>query len=400
MIVPSINLGSESYANDLKAYGVLPHQVLIASSPDDARLQEVLKRQNKDAYWVQPLAFDPEDPLHQIHALLDAGADKVVLPFVAFSAGVESFRHIPQERLAVDLNHADFDKTAQLLDVVSAFIFNVNTSPESLETIKKIAPTIQKALLPRGGVKKVIAAFSADIPETQAITDLGRAGVDTLLPTSSLSTDRQGGKLNLGEAVLATITSDRPDGLFATVVVDEQGISLGLVYSSKESVVETLRTRKGVYFSRSRGLWHKGATSGATQDLIKVHVDCDSDALQFTVHQNGAGFCHNNIRGCFGAATGLAHLDQTLQSRKISAPEGSYTQRLFNDSNLVKSKIMEEADELCQATTPDDVAWEAADLIYFALVKCVANGVTLRDVEQQLENRSRKISRRPGNAKP
>jgi len=61
---------------------------------------------------------------------------------------------------------------------------------------------------------------------------------------------------------------------------------------------------------------------------------------------------------------------------------------------------MEEAEELCQAKTPEDVAWEAADLIYFALVKCVANGVTLRDVEQQLENRSRKITRRPGNAKP
>jgi len=56
--------------------------------------------------------------------------------------------------------------------------------------------------------------------------------------------------------------------------------------------------------------------------------------------------------------------------------------------------------ELCDASTPEDIAWETADLIYFALVKCVANGVTLRDVEQQLENRSRKISRRPGHAKP
>ena len=93
-------------------------------------------------------------------------------------------------------------------------------------------------------------------------------------------------------------------------------------------------------------------------------------------------------------------MDQTLQNRKISAPAGSYTQRLFKDSNLVKSKIMEEAEELCDASTPEDIAWETADLIYFALVKCVANGVTLRDVEQQLENRSRKISRRPGHAKP
>ena len=67
---------------------------------------------------------------------------------------------------------------------------------------------------------------------------------------------------------------------------------------------------------------------------------------------------------------------------------------------MVQSKIMEEAEEFCEAKTPEDIAWETADLFYFALVKCVANGVSLRDVEQQLENRSRKITRRPGHAKP
>lgn len=61
---------------------------------------------------------------------------------------------------------------------------------------------------------------------------------------------------------------------------------------------------------------------------------------------------------------------------------------------------MEEADELCQATDPDDVAWEAADLIYFALTKAVAAGVGLNEIERHLDMRARKISRRPGNAKP
>ncbi|KAF8926794.1 histidinol dehydrogenase-domain-containing protein [Dissophora ornata] len=404
MIVPRINLAADSYAEDLKAFGFLPNQVLLASSPDDARLQAALKGQNKDAYWVQPQAFDPQDPLAQIHTLLDAGADKVILPHAAFATDVESFSHIPQERLAVALSPADFDKIDRLLNTVSAFILDVDTSAESLEAIKNVAQVVQKDLLPRGGVKRVIAAFSgqepANTPGLLAISELGRIGVDTLLSSEILSTDHQEGKLNLGEAFMATVVSDRPDGLFPTVVVDEQGISLGLVYSSLESVVESFRTGQGVYFSRSRGLWHKGASSGSTQELIKVHVDCDSDALQFTVHQHGTGFCHNNIRGCFGPSSGLAHLNQTLQSRKISAPAGSYTQRLFKDNNLVQSKIMEEAEELCEAKTPEDIAWETADLIYFALVKCIANGVTLRDVEQQLENRSRKITRRPGNAKP
>ncbi|KAF9175079.1 trifunctional histidinol dehydrogenase [Mortierella sp. AD010] len=404
MIVPRIDLAADNYAESVKSFNLLPNQVLVAPTADNERLQAILKNQNKDAYWVQPLAFDPQDPLAQIHALLDSGADKVILPHAAFASDVESFSHIPQERLAVALTPADFDKVDRLLNTVSAFILDVDTSAESLESIKAVAQVAQKGLLPRGGIKRVVASFSgegpAHTPGVLAISELGRIGVDALLSSDILSTDHQEGKLNIGEAFMATVVSDRPDGLFPTVVVDEQGISLGLVYSSLESVVESFRTRQGVYFSRSRGLWHKGASSGSTQDLIKVHVDCDSDAIQFTVHQHGTGFCHNNIRGCFGPSSGIAHLNQTLEGRKISAPAGSYTQRLFKDSNLVKSKIMEEAEELCEAKTPEDIAWETADLIYFALVKCVANGVTLRDVEQQLENRSRKITRRPGHAKP
>ncbi|KAK3833094.1 MAG: histidinol dehydrogenase-domain-containing protein [Linnemannia elongata] len=405
MIIPRINIAADSYKDDLTAFSALPNQVLVVPAPDNDRLTDILKNQHKDAYWIQPLAFDSQDPLAQIHTLLDAGADKVVLPYAAFAnTDLESsFSHIPQERLAVTLTPAEFAHLDRLLATVSVFILELaDTSAESLEAIKAAAQLAQKGLLPRGGVKRVVASFtsSTTAPGLLAISELGRLGVDTQLSTNLLSTGHEDGKLNLGEAFMATVVSDRPDGLFPTIVVDEQGISLGLVYSSLESVVESFRTRKGVYFSRTRGLWHKGASSGSTQDLVKVHVDCDSDALQFTVHQHGTGFCHNNIRGCFGPSSGLAHLDQTLKSRKISAPAGSYTQRLFKDSNLVQSKIMEEAEELCEAKTPQDIAWETADLFYFALVKCVANGVSLRDVEQQLENRSRKITRRPGHAKP
>ncbi|KAG0202222.1 trifunctional histidinol dehydrogenase [Mortierella sp. NVP41] len=405
MIIPRIDIAADSYKDTLKAFSPLPNQVLVVPTPDNDHLKEILKTQHKDAYWVQPLAFDPQDPLAQIPPLLPAGPHQVILPYAAFAnTDLESsFSHIPQERLAVTLTPAEFCNLDRLLATVSVFILELaDTSAESLEAIKAAAQSAQKGLLPRGGVKRVVASFASSTatPGLVAIAELGRLGVDTQLSTDVLSTGHEDGKLNLGEAFMATVVSDRADGLFPTIVVDEQGISLGLVYSSLESVVESFRTRKGVYFSRTRGLWHKGASSGSTQDLIKVHVDCDSDAIQFTVHQHGTGFCHNNIRGCFGASSGLAHLDQTLKSRKVSAPAGSYTQRLFKDSNLVQSKIMEEAEELCLAKTPEDIAWETADLFYFALVKCVANGVSLRDVEQQLENRSRKITRRPGHAKP
>lgn len=161
---------------------------------------------------------------------------------------------------------------------------------------------------------------------------------------------------------------------------------------------EALRTQTGVYQSRKRGLWYKGATSGDTQELVRISLDCDNDALKFVVKQKGR-FCHLDQSGCFGQLKGLPKLEQTLISRKQSAPEGSYTARLFSDEKLVRAKIMEEAEELCTAQTPQEIAFEAADLFYFALTRAVAAGVTLADIERSLDAKSWKVKRRTGDAK-
>ena len=202
------------------------------------------------------------------------------------------------------------------------------------------------------------------------------------------------------EILCSIAVSDRPDGLIPTVVVDELGAALGLVYSNKASIQETLRLDEGVYFSRKRGLWHKGATSGATQELIRIDLDCDRDALRFMVHQKGVGFCHLGCRNCWLHDVGLGSLERTLLQRKGNAPANSYTRRLFNDDGLLRAKIIEEAHELCDASSRDEVRWEAADVFYFSLVRAVRDDVSLRDISRHLDLRHKKISRRPGNAKP
>jgi phosphoribosyl-ATP pyrophosphohydrolase/phosphoribosyl-AMP cyclohydrolase/histidinol dehydrogenase len=111
------------------------------------------------------------------------------------------------------------------------------------------------------------------------------------------------------------------------------------------------------------------------------------------------GFCHLGTETCFGASAGLSRLQKTLDSRKADAPAGSYTARLFNDPKLVGAKIMEEADELCRANTKEEIAFEAADLFYFALTKCTAAGVSLEDIERNLDLKSLKVKRRKGDAK-
>lgn len=110
-------------------------------------------------------------------------------------------------------------------------------------------------------------------------------------------------------------------------------------------------------------------------------------------------FCHLNRRNCWRDDRGLGALQRTLEARKRSAPEGSYTSRLFKDPGLLRNKLVEEAQELSEAQEPDHVAAEAADVLYFAMVRCVAAGVTLEDIERHLDARALKLARRPGNAK-
>ncbi|KAK0260187.1 trifunctional histidinol dehydrogenase [Friedmanniomyces endolithicus] len=205
--------------------------------------------------------------------------------------------------------------------------------------------------------------------------------------------------IRVASLLLAKTKSDRADGLFTTLVTDERGIALGLIYSNEESVAESLRSGRGVYWSRKRGLWRKGDTSGDWQELVRIETDCDDDCLRFVVRQQGSGFCHLLTATCFGEYRGLSKLQKTLQSRKRSAPEGSYTARLFNDSKMLNAKIMEEASELCEASSKEEIAAEAADVLYFALTKATAAGVTLEDIERNLDGKSVKVKRRKGDAK-
>jgi phosphoribosyl-ATP pyrophosphohydrolase / phosphoribosyl-AMP cyclohydrolase / histidinol dehydrogenase len=262
------------------------------------------------------------------------------------------------------------------------------------------ATAVGRILSALGSKRPPVYVSKHDLPEAEAV-ELKRQDAVPVIPSRQLTVgkDEGEGQIRVSSLLLAQVTSDRPDGLLTTLVTDERGIALGLVYSNEESVAESLRCGRGVYWSRKRGLWRKGDTSGDWQELVRIEADCDSDTLCFVVRQMGSGFCHLQTATCFGEYRGLSKLQKTLQSRKRSAPEGSYTARLFNDSKMLNAKIMEEASELCEATSKADVAAEAADVLYFAMTKATAAGVTLEDIERSLDAKSVKVKRRKGDAK-
>lgn len=205
------------------------------------------------------------------------------------------------------------------------------------------------------------------------------------------------GALRMSDAVGAILRSDRPDGLWPTVVVDETGHALGLAYSSADSLDEAIETRTGTYLSRSRGLWRKGQTSGATQELIGIDIDCDRDTLRFRVRQTN-GFCHTGHRTCWGADRGIERLARRLTAIAETATGGN-TSLLLEDRELLGSKLAEEAHELAAARSHDEVVAETADLIYFTLVKAVSAGVEVVEIADELDRREARVRRRPMAAK-
>jgi phosphoribosyl-ATP pyrophosphohydrolase len=250
-----------------------------------------------------------------------------------------------------------------------------------------------KAAVSAAGTARVTAA--GGITSTGEIAALDRAGADAQVGMALYS-----GSLSIGEAFAAPL-ADTASGLWPTVVSDEHGATLGLVWSNRESLQRAVEERRGIYWSRSRdALWIKGETSGNTQALLDVRLDCDRDAIQFIVRQQGPGFCHNETRSCFGESFTLATLERVVHARLRDGDPGSRTRRLATDPGLLGAKLREEADELAREETLPGVIHEAADLVYLVVTALGRAGGSLSDVEKELARRHLAVTRRPMEAKP
>ena len=331
---------------------------------------------------------------------LDAGAEKVIL---GTAATPEILTELPRDRVIAALDGVEgevvvrgwtehtgatvLDRLAELKELVGGFLVTFVESEGRLGGIDLEA--CRKVIDAAGGTRVTAAGGVTTTDEIAALDGLGAdAQVGMAIYT---------GRLGLGEAFAAPLVSDRPDGLWPTVVCDEHGAALGLVYSSAESLAAAIEDRRGIYWSRSRAeLWRKGETSGATQQLLGVDADCDRDALRFTVRQTGRGFCHLDTRSCWGPDRGLGALERRLRDRVANPVANSYTDRLVRHPELLAGKLAEEAAELAEASAPDDIAWEAADVLYFTLTTLAARGVPLEAATRELDRRARSVRRRDG----
>ena len=184
------------------------------------------------------------------------------------------------------------------------------------------------------------------------------------------------------------------NGLLPCIVQDARtGAVLMLAWMNQEAMARTIQTGETWFWSRSRGaLWHKGETSGHTQRVIGLRVDCDGDAILAQVVPNGPA-CHTGQPSCFyrspegqEQASGpvLTRLETTIGERRHTMPEKSYTAALLRGGiEAIGAKVAEESEEVVRAArdeTSERVAEEAADVLYHLLVLLGARGVPLTQV--------------------
>lgn len=335
-------------------------------------------------------------------AWLDAGATKIIIGTAASPAFCSPF---PRERTiaAVDSVRGEI--------VVDGWRSSTGQSP--LAAIEELRPHVSGFLLTQVEHEGAMRGFDAELVAA-AVATAGDArvtaagGITTAGDVAAL--DQAGadaqvgmalytGALSLGDAVAAPLQTN-PEGLWPTVVSDEAGRTLGLVWSSRESLRRAVDERRGIYWSRSRSeIWVKGDSSGSRQELLNVGLDCDRDALQFVVRQHGSGFCHRGTRSCFGDRFTLGELERVIASRAVATNVSSGTARLLAEPALLAAKLREEADELASAETRDEVVHEASDLVYMVLAALTAAGASMGDVEAELGRRRLKVTRRPMVAK-
>jgi phosphoribosyl-ATP pyrophosphohydrolase/phosphoribosyl-AMP cyclohydrolase len=201
-----------------------------------------------------------------------------------------------------------------------------------------------------------------------------------------------------GEQIGEQVSYDR-DGLVPCVVQDwNSGEVLMLAYMNREALELTRETRELHLWSRSRAeQWHKGASSGNTQAVRALRLDCDGDTVLALVEPAGPA-CHTGERTCFhrgelepGAPSEtLPALERTLAQRQSERPAGSYTVELLEDPARIGEKVMEEAEEVARAAREESdarVDEEAADVLYHLLVLLRSRGRSLPDAERVLDGR-------------
>ena len=350
----------------------------------------------------------------QAKELVSLGAKKIIIGSSVFrGAGGEFSVNLPlleafakkigRQRLIVAVDARDGEivvdgwKTPTGLGLIEAARAVEKWASELLFTCVEREGTMTG--IDTGAVKKLREAVSCrvtvagGVSTPEEIETLSALGCDVQLGMALYT-----GKLNLADAFVLSLNWGKAQPslptphppLLPVIAQSPDGQVLMTGFTDREALYETFKRGKLCFRSRTRNkLWMKGETSGNTLEVIRLRADCDRDAILAVVQPAGP-VCHTGAWSCFSTDRRYTweYLQSVIANRFRSPVPGSYTATL--DDELVREKVMEEAEELCDAKTHDATVWEAADLLYFSTALITRAGVSVQEVLAELERRHRK----------
>lgn len=331
--------------------------------------------------------------------LISMGAKKVIIGSQAFAGDKinrgflkELAVAIPRERLMIAVDAVDgtivtqgwkhntgldvFETVAAIENFAGEFLFT-NVEREGTMTgidmkiVKKMRESTRNAITVAGGVY-----------EREQIAQISKLGLNLQLGMALYT-----GKITLEDAFLACL--HWKEKLLPVVVQDNFGQVLMLAYMNEEAVKQTLETGRMCYYSRSRkALWVKGETSGNSQKMLRLRADCDRDSLLATVQQKGVA-CHTGSYSCFGDKIfTYQDLYEVVEDRILNPVHDSFTAKMQGD--VLKAKILEEAQEVVDSETEDEIVWEVADILYFLCVFLARHRIPFTHILHELRRRRKK----------
>ena len=245
----------------------------------------------------------------------------------------------------------------------------------NMELVRQLREAVSCRLVVAGGVSSL-----------DEIVELESLGCDVQLGMALYT-----GAVSLKDAFIGCLNWKKVD-MIPVIAQSVAGEVLMMGYANKEAFEKTFANGKLTFWSRTRNvLWTKGETSGNFLEVVKLRVDCDRDTVLATVIPHG-GVCHTGSWTCFTAeaeeASSMERLYQIISQRFANPTPGSYTATLTGER--VREKLMEEAEELTEAEDHEEAVWECADLLYFMNVLMYQEGVTWKQVLDELDRRHKK----------
>lgn len=242
----------------------------------------------------------------------------------------------------------------------------------NMDYVRALRETVKCRVVVAGGVSSV-----------QEIKELEKLHCDVQLGMALYT-----GKVDLKEAFVECLDFEKSP-LIPMIAQSVNGEVLMQGYVNAEAVRKSFDCGRLTFWSRSRNeLWTKGDTSGNVLQVVRMRADCDRDCILATVLPTGPA-CHTGSWTCFTSAidekSSMGRLYNVIADRFANPKPGSYTATL--DNKRVREKVEEEAEELCEAEGKEEVIWEAADLLYFVNVLMYKEGVSWKDVYDELDRR-------------